>query len=63
MQSRSQETHDHILVSAGRLFSEKGYADTSVSEICEFAGVSKGAFYYHFPTKQALFIAFIADLA
>ena len=30
-----------------------------MAEICIAAGVSKGAFYHHFPTKQALFLALL----
>ena len=38
-----------------------GYDATSVSDICREAGVSKGAFYHHFPSKQALFLAIMRD--
>ena len=39
----------------------KGYDAASVSDICGEAGVSKGAFYHHFPSKQALFLAIMQD--
>ena len=55
-QERSKETKSRILGAAVLLFSQKGYDTTSVSEICTFAGVSKGAFFYHFSTKRALFL-------
>lgn len=57
MQQRSEETHANILEAAHRLFSRNGYDATGVAEICAEAGVSKGAFYHHFPTKQAVFLA------
>jgi len=59
MQIRSEETRIHILGAASHLFSESGYDAASVAEICTAAGVSKGAFYYHFPSKQALFLALL----
>jgi len=55
MQHRSEETRAHIINAAYRLFSLNGYEATGVSEICKEAGVSKGAFYHHFPSKQAVF--------
>jgi len=61
MQSRSQETRIQILDSAVRLFSERGYSETSVSAICDSAGISKGAFYYHFLSKQELFLALLEN--
>ncbi|HNT23599.1 MAG TPA: TetR/AcrR family transcriptional regulator [Anaerolineales bacterium] len=61
MQQRSEETHAHILEAANRLFSTNGYDATGVAEICRAAGVSKGAFYHHFPSKQALFLELMDD--
>lgn len=55
-QQRSEETRARILRSALECFSRSGYDATGVAEICAAAGVSKGAFYHHYPTKQAVFI-------
>jgi TetR/AcrR family transcriptional regulator, transcriptional repressor for nem operon len=35
----------------------KGFSATSVDEICAFAGVTKGAFFHHFASKEALAVA------
>jgi TetR/AcrR family transcriptional regulator len=44
------------LLDAGvKLFSEKGYANTSVREIVELAGVSKPILYYYFKSKEGMF--------
>ncbi|HWQ46541.1 MAG TPA: TetR/AcrR family transcriptional regulator [Longilinea sp.] len=59
MQQRSEETQSKILDSAELLFSSHGYDAASVAEICSAAGVSKGAFYHHFPSKQAVFMAIL----
>jgi AcrR family transcriptional regulator len=61
VQVRSEETRNRILQSALRLFSETGYDATGVAEICSTAGVSKGAFYHHFETKQAVFLQLLED--
>ncbi len=55
MQQRSEETRAHILQAAITLFAKNGYDASSVAEICQAAGVSKGAFYHHFASKQAVF--------
>ncbi|HEY6075087.1 MAG TPA: TetR/AcrR family transcriptional regulator [Anaerolineales bacterium] len=59
MQHRSEETRGKIMEAAVRLFSNRGYKTASVDDICKEAGVSKGAFYHHFETKQALFLALL----
>jgi AcrR family transcriptional regulator len=59
MQQRSEETRSSILEAAVRRFALSGYSAASVDDICAEAGVSKGAFYHHFPSKQAAFLALI----
>jgi AcrR family transcriptional regulator len=39
------------------LIRKKGYSSTSVDELCAQAGVTKGAFFHHFKSKDALAIA------
>lgn len=53
---RRAETRSSILNAATECFSESGYEGTGVAEICSRAGVSKGAFYYHFETKESVFL-------
>ena len=57
MQHRSEETRLHILDAALKRFAMDGYNAASVDAICSEADVSKGAFYHHFPSKQAVFLA------
>jgi AcrR family transcriptional regulator len=61
MQSRSEETRARILSTAEKLFAQQGYDATGLAALCQAAGVSKGAFYHHFPTKQAVFQALLDD--
>jgi AcrR family transcriptional regulator len=61
MQQRSEETRARILGAALKQFSSSGYDAASVDDICTEAGVSKGAFYHHFPSKQAVFLALFED--
>ena len=46
-----------LLDCAQRLFFERGYDNTTVNDILEAAGLSKGAFYHYFESKEALFSA------
>lgn len=59
MQLRSEETRSKIIQSAIKLFSAQGFNAASVDDICKDAAISKGAFYHHFETKQALFLALL----
>lgn len=59
MQQRSEETRTKIVESAIKLFSSRGYSAASVEDICVEAGISKGAFYHHFESKQSLFLALL----
>jgi AcrR family transcriptional regulator len=61
MQQRSEETRTRLLEAALKRFANLGYNAASVDDICADAGVSKGAFYHHFPSKQAVFLALFDD--
>jgi AcrR family transcriptional regulator len=51
---RGAATRQHILAVATDEFLAHGYAGTSLSDLIRAAGLTKGAFYHHFPSKEAL---------
>ena len=53
----SQETIEMILSAAMKLFSEKGFDKTSMQEIVEESGVSKGSIFHHFNSKEEILVA------
>ncbi len=58
LRARQAEATRQLLVSVAReLFTEQGYAATSVEDITQRAGVARGALYHHFAGKEALFRA------
>lgn len=53
----AQASHDSktkLLDAAQNVFRAKGYAATTVDDICQTAGVTKGSFFHHFKSKEAL---------
>jgi AcrR family transcriptional regulator len=59
--SKDPDTRRRELIdTAERLFLEKGYNDTTISDIVKAAGVAQGTFYYYFKTKEEVLDA-IAD--
>lgn len=46
-----------LIDAAHLLVRRQGYSATTVDEICGAAGVTKGAFFHHFPSKEALAVA------
>jgi AcrR family transcriptional regulator len=49
----------HVIRSAHQLFIEKGFQATSIQDILDFSGISKGTFYNYFSSKNELLIALI----
>src|SRR5215469_14499368 len=52
--------HDRILKEVSRLFRERGFENVSVAEVMKAAGLTHGAFYAHFGSKEALQAAAVA---
>jgi TetR/AcrR family transcriptional repressor of nem operon len=55
--SQPANARSKLLDAAMGLVRQKGYAATSVDDLCKAAGVTKGAFFHHFPSKEALAVA------
>ena len=49
-----RNTKGKIIVAAWKLFYEQGYDDTTIEEIIDLSGTSKGSFYHYFAGKDAL---------
>ena len=60
-QQRARETRTKILDAARKVFGDRGFGQATVEDIAAQAGVSNGALYHHFATKQELFKAILTD--
>jgi len=58
-QSRSEVTRRRIINAAVELFNDGGYSSTGLGDIVERTGMTKGALYHHFNSKEALAMAII----
>lgn len=56
---RTERTRTRVLGAADAVFSRRGYHEATLSEIAEEAGVSKGALYHNFATKEDLFLGIL----
>jgi AcrR family transcriptional regulator len=56
---RSADTQTELLRSCLHLFARRGFQSTSLDEIASAVGLTKGAIYWHFPSKDALFDALL----
>lgn len=48
-----------ILLAATRLFSQKGFRNTSISDLSKAIGVAQGTIFYHFESKEMLFLSIL----
>lgn len=54
-------TKDKLVAAACRLMQTKGFVATGVEDVCAAAGVTKGAFFHYFPSKEALGLAVVGE--
>jgi AcrR family transcriptional regulator len=62
-QARSLTRRQRILDEAAQVFSRHGYRATSIDTIAEASDTSKGGVYFHFPNKEAIFLALLERMA
>jgi len=59
---QSAATREEIVSAALRLFAQRGFASASIADIADAAGITKGAIYWHFDSKDALFKAILDQI-
>ncbi|MGH7839521.1 MAG: TetR/AcrR family transcriptional regulator [Candidatus Binataceae bacterium] len=59
---RSQDSREVILRAASKLFAIRGFHETSMAEVARAAKVSKALIFWHFKTKEELFLAVLGQL-
>ena len=59
--AKGEATRAFLLKTAARVFAERGYAGTGLSDLIAASGLTKGAFYFYFPSKSALALAVLRD--
>lgn len=57
-----EETRAALITMARKVFSERGYADTSMDDLTAQAGFTRGALYHHFGDKKGLLAAVVAQI-
>jgi AcrR family transcriptional regulator len=57
-----EETRATLLATARQVFSERGYADTSMDDLTAQASLTRGALYHHFGDKKGLLVAVVAQI-
>ena len=62
-QERSARRRERILDAAFTVFSRRGYRSAGVDEVGRQADTSKGGVYFHFPTKESLFLELLKTTA
>jgi AcrR family transcriptional regulator len=58
-EQKRQANRERILVAARRVFGARGYEGATIEEIADEAGLSNGAIYYNFSSKEELFMALL----
>ena len=59
--SSTHVRREQLMLAAARVLTEKGYEGASLREICAAAGILPGSLYYHFKSKEDLFVSLHAE--
>ena len=59
--AKGEATRAFLLRTAARVFAERGYSGTALSDLIAASGLTKGAFYFYFRSKAALALAVLRD--
>ena len=57
-----EATRERLMEAAEEVFADKGYYEAAVDEIARRSNSSKGSVYFHFPSKESLFLAVVDHL-
>ena len=60
-QLRAKRTRRNLLAAARRVLAERGYAEATIDDVAREAGCSKGAYYFHFASKEEVLLAVVDD--
>jgi len=56
LKTKSENTRNRLLISASRIFAEKGFQEATIAEICEGAKTNIASVNYHFHDKETLYL-------
>lgn len=60
-QTRSQSRRRQVLDAALEVFARNGYGDAAMDDIAKASATSKGGLYFHFPSKQSIFLSLLDE--
>jgi AcrR family transcriptional regulator len=60
-QTRSQSRRRKVLDAALEVFARDGYGDAAMDDIAKASSTSKGGLYFHFPSKQSIFLSLLDE--
>ena len=60
---KGDKTREQFIQAAKTLFTQRGYHNTSIYDLFELSGISKGAFYHHWKTKEDLALELCAEIS
>jgi AcrR family transcriptional regulator len=62
MSARGVQTREQILLAAKQLFAQRGYHNTSIYDLFEKSGISKGALFHHWKSKEELALSVLLEV-